>query len=120
MQQDSEAELLSLCQQLAGEISARTSASLEVIRLKESRKVERQNEAAERQAIEAELRRTRELLAAERSKLERSRRESRTWMQSYEEVVQVGDAAAPADGDTDAADAASEEESGGDLHPLLR
>jgi len=91
MQQDSEAELLSLCQQLAGEISARTSASLEAIRLKESRMVERENEAAERQALEEELRHTRELLAAERSKLERARRESRSWMQSFEEVVQVSD-----------------------------
>lgn len=89
MQQDSDAEIVSLCQQLAGEISARTSASLEVIRLKESRKAERENEASERQALEEELKRTREMLATERSKLERSRRESQTWMHSYEEVVEV-------------------------------
>jgi len=91
MQQDSEAELLSLCQQLASEISARTSASLEIVRLKESREAERANEAAERQSLEDELRRTQELLALERSKVERSRKESLRWMQSYEEVVQDGE-----------------------------
>jgi uncharacterized protein YPO0396 len=90
LQQDSEAELLSLCQQLASEISSRTSASLEIVRLKESRDLERENERAERQALEDELRRTRELLAAERAKLERSRRESSNWKESYEEVLVHG------------------------------
>jgi hypothetical protein len=90
LQQDSEAELLSLCQQLASEISSRTSASLEIVRLKESRDLERENERAERQALEDELRRTRELLAGERAKLERSRRESSNWKESYEEVLVHG------------------------------
>lgn len=90
LQQESEAELLSLCQQLASEISSRTSASLEIARLKETRELERENERAERQALEDELRRTRELLAAERSKLERSRRESSNWKESYEEVLVHG------------------------------
>lgn len=91
MQQDSEAELLSLCQQLGNEISARTSASLEIIRLKESRKVEREIEAAERKALEDELARTKAALTAATSKLERSRRESKSWQTSYEELVQNGD-----------------------------
>lgn len=90
LQQESEAELLSLCQQLASEISSRTSASLEIVRLKESRDLERENERAERQVLEDELRRTRELLAAERAKLERSRRESSNWKESYEEVLVHG------------------------------
>ena len=34
--------MLNLCQQLAREISAKTSASMEIIRLKESRKIERE------------------------------------------------------------------------------
>jgi uncharacterized protein YPO0396 len=90
LQEESEAELLSLCQQLTTEIASRTSASLEIARLKESRRLERENELAERQALEDELKRTRELLAAERSKLERSRRESSTWKESYEEVLVHG------------------------------
>lgn len=90
MQQDSEAELISLCQQLAGEISARTSASLEIVRLKESRQVERENEAAERLALEDELKRTKELLASTTLQLEQARNESRTWQQSYENVLHFG------------------------------
>ena len=62
--QDSDAELLTLCQQLAGEISAKTAATLEIIRLKESRDVERKNEEAEKQALKAELKRLKEMLAA--------------------------------------------------------
>lgn len=87
MQQDSEAELLSLCQQLASEISSRTSASLEIVRLRETREIERQNEAAERVALELELKRTKELLASEQAKLERSRQESMNWKESYQETV---------------------------------
>ena len=63
--QDSDAELLTLCQQLAGEISAKTAATLEIIRLKESRDIERKNEDAEKQALKAELKRVKELLAAQ-------------------------------------------------------
>lgn len=60
MTQNVEAELLSLCQQLAGEISARTAAELEIIRLKESRKLERDGELAEKQALRNELKRVKE------------------------------------------------------------
>lgn len=87
MQQDSEAELISLCQQLASEISARTSVGLEIVRLKESRAMERENEATERLALENELRDTKEALARAQMKLERSRRESKLWQQSYEEIL---------------------------------
>jgi hypothetical protein len=90
LQEESEAELMSLCQQLTTEISSRTSASLEIARLKECRRLEKENELAERKALEDELKRTRELLAAERSKLERSRRESSSWKVSYEEVLVHG------------------------------
>lgn len=68
MIQSSEEEMLALCQQLAGEISAKTSASLEIIRLKESRNIERENERAEKEALKNELRRYKELLAAEELK----------------------------------------------------
>jgi hypothetical protein len=64
MTQNVEAELLSLCQQLAGEISARTAAELEIIRLKESRKLERDGEMAEKQALRNELKRVKDIAAA--------------------------------------------------------
>jgi hypothetical protein len=66
--QDSDAELLTLCQQLAGEISAKTGAALEIIRLKESRDIERSNEAMEKQALKDELLRLKELLVEEQRK----------------------------------------------------
>ena len=88
MQQDAEIELLSMCQQLSSEISARTAASLEVVRLKESRNLERQNEAAERHALEEELRITKAQLAEERAKLEKAHRQSRTWKESFEKSIE--------------------------------
>lgn len=92
MQQNSDEELVSLCQQLAGEISARTSASLEVIRLKESRDIERDQETSEKQALQQELIRVKELLAREKSKAEQGQRESKTWKKSYEEIIDDNEA----------------------------
>lgn len=89
MQQDSEAELVSLCQQLASEIAARTSAGLEILRLKEGRKIEREQEASERLALMAELEKTRELLSAERARCAESCAESKRWRQSYQKVVEM-------------------------------
>jgi hypothetical protein len=86
--QDYDAELTSMCQQLATEISSRTSASLEILRLKESRQTERENEAAERLALEKELLQTKELLAQQNKKLEQTRQECSNWKQSYEKVLQ--------------------------------
>lgn len=61
-------EMTAMCHQLAGEISAKTSHALEVVRLKESRELERKNETAENQALKDELRRVKELLVAEQRK----------------------------------------------------
>ena len=55
MKSASEKELVTLCQQLAGEISAKTSLALEIIRIKESREIERKNEHLEKQALKEEL-----------------------------------------------------------------
>jgi hypothetical protein len=81
-------ELVSLCQQLSAEIASRTSASLEILRLKESRKIERENEAAEREALERELQLAREALAQHKRMLARSQQESTNWKQSYEKALQ--------------------------------
>jgi len=87
MQQSSDEELISMCQQLAGEISARTSADLEVIRLKESRKIERESEEAEKRALQEELARVKKQLAEERAKTRQVQQESLTWRTSYENIV---------------------------------
>jgi hypothetical protein len=91
MQQDSEAELLSLCQQLSSEIASRTSASLEIVRLKESRKIEKEHEAAEKVAMREEITMLREQLAEERRNKDLARQESGSWRQSFEQVVKVKD-----------------------------
>mmetsp|Transcript_24403 Transcript_24403/g.56830 ORF Transcript_24403/g.56830 Transcript_24403/m.56830 type:complete len:297 (+) Transcript_24403:885-1775(+) len=67
--ESSESEVMGLCNQLASEISARTSANLEILRLKESRELERRHEKAERKALEEELRRMKEQLWEEQQKV---------------------------------------------------
>lgn len=89
MQQNSDAELIGLCQQLSSEISSRTQASLEVIRLKESRAVEREQETKEKDALKSELIQMKEMLAAERRKTEAARSEAEKWRQSYEKVTKA-------------------------------
>ena len=86
-QHDTDAELISLCQQLAGEISARTSASLEILRLKESRKFEQENEAIEKEALKAEIAQLKHQLALEQKKSSLARRESGSWRESFKEAV---------------------------------
>lgn len=86
-QYDTDAELISLCKQLAGEISARTSASLEVLRLKESRRLEQENEAIEKEALKAEIAQLKHQLALEQKKSFLARRESGSWRDSFNEAV---------------------------------
>jgi hypothetical protein len=95
MIQSSEEEMLALCQQLAGEISAKTSASLEIIRLKESRNIERENERAEKEALKNELKRYKELLAAEEQKANEARLEALAWKQSCEEATKTNGGDSP-------------------------
>lgn len=96
LQQDADVELLSLCQQLAGEISARTSASLEVVRLKENRKVEQEHEVAEMTALRNEVMQLKQQLAEQRKKVELARQESGSWRGSFQEVVQIREDSVPA------------------------
>jgi hypothetical protein len=95
LQHDADAELLSLCQQLAGEISARTSASLEVIRLKENRKIEQKHEEAEKKALRDVVIQLKQQLAEQRKKAELARQESGSWRESFEEVVQIREVRMP-------------------------
>lgn len=86
-QHDTDAELISLCQQLAGEISARTSASLEILRLRESRKFEQENEAIEKETLKAEIAQLKHQLALEQKTSLLARRESGSWRESFKEAV---------------------------------
>ena len=61
-------ELMQLCTQLSAEISAKTSHGLEIERLKSVREEEKKTEAAERKALEDELKRVKQLLAIEQQK----------------------------------------------------
>jgi hypothetical protein len=85
---DADSELLSLCQQLAGEISARAAADMEVIRLKESRKMEQELEAAEKSSLRMELSLAREQLQLQNEKLEQALHDARIWRESFEEILQ--------------------------------
>lgn len=62
-------ELAQTSRQLAEEVSAKTSHALEIVRLKEARDIERQNEAAEKQALKDELLRVKALLAEQEAKM---------------------------------------------------
>jgi hypothetical protein len=68
--------MVALCHQLAGEISAKTSNALEISRLKETREIQRQSEAAEKQALKEELKRVKALLAEEQRQRKESEQEA--------------------------------------------
>ena len=92
--QNADQEMLNLCQQLASEISAKTSASLEAIRIKESRKIERENEQAEKAALQNELKRCKELLASQEQMANEAKQEALAWKQAYEKAKNGDDTAA--------------------------
>lgn len=91
-QNDSDAELISLCQQLSGEISARTLTSLEIIRIRESRMIEVQSEAIERKALVDEITQLRQQLAQERSYSNIIRREADSWKESFTKAFESSQA----------------------------
>ena len=88
-QRDTDAELMSLCQQLAGEISSRTAVNLEVIRLKEVRKITKESEKAEKQCLQEEVLQLREQLHIERQKSAALQKESDDWRSAFEQLVQI-------------------------------
>lgn len=88
-QQESDAELMSLCQQLSSEISARTLAELEVARLQEIRKLELENDAKDKQAMQDEMVQLRRQLDREKQRSALLRTESGTWRESFEDAVRI-------------------------------
>lgn len=91
MIQSSEEDMIVLCQQLASEISAKTNASLEIIRLKESRNIEQQSEQAEKDALKTELKRCKELLAEEQQRACKASEEALAWKKAYEELAKTNE-----------------------------
>lgn len=84
---DSDLELQSLCQQLAGEISARTAADLSLVRMKELRKIEQDRETSERQALQDEVVKLREMVQQMSARENEIVREVRMWRESFEALV---------------------------------
>lgn len=87
MVQDSEAELLGLCKQLASEISGRTAASLEVIRLKESHAIELEMQKAERRMLEEEVEKLKGDLEEEKRKKDQIFHDMECYRKMYEELI---------------------------------
>ena len=86
MLQNTDIELIALCEQLSGEIASKTSKSLEILRLNESRKIEKEYDLAEKQALQAELKRVKEALAVQQAKFEEAQHDTIVWKEAYEEL----------------------------------
>ena len=86
MLQNTDIELIALCEQLSGEIASKTSKSLEILRLHECRKVEKELDLAEKQALQAELKRVKEALVVQQVKLEEARHDTKVWKEAYDEL----------------------------------
>lgn len=89
IQRASEDELMSLCQQLTGEISAKTAAALELIRLKECHNIEKKNKDASVKALTNELARSKQLLMQEQKKREMAEREKEQWKAFYDKLYEA-------------------------------
>mmetsp|Transcript_49526 Transcript_49526/g.74762 ORF Transcript_49526/g.74762 Transcript_49526/m.74762 type:complete len:239 (-) Transcript_49526:84-800(-) len=87
--ENADADLTTMCHQLSSEIEGRTSAALEIIRLKESHKIEQESQLAERQALQNELNLYKEMLKKEQIKSKEARENALQWKRSFDEVVLV-------------------------------
>ena len=85
--QSTDAELLFLCQQLASEISEKTSLALETIRLKELLETHQIKERSENEALHSEVKNYKELVANEKNCTEKARKEAENWKQMYENLL---------------------------------
>ena len=85
--QSSDEELLAMCRQLSNEIAEKTNASLEIVRLKESHKLERDAEKARREEMQNEIDELKRQLAAEKSRRQESEKETDKWKHSFNKAV---------------------------------
>jgi hypothetical protein len=88
---NSDEELVLLCQQLAGEISARTSSEMEILRMKEIRLTEREAETAEQNIMIEEMQRLQASLSEERTRAEAATEELETWKRSCKALMSADD-----------------------------
>lgn len=77
MVKNSDSEITKLCRELAKEVSEKTEKNLENYRLQESQKIVREADAAEKRALEDELRKARELLTEANEKAQAAELEAR-------------------------------------------
>ena len=85
--QSSDEELLAMCRQLSNEIAEKTNASLEIVRLKESHKIERDAENARREEMQNQIDDLKRQLAAEKSRRQESEKETDKWKHSFNKAV---------------------------------
>lgn len=95
MTQDSDEELLALCKQLSYEISCRVSSDLEIIRLKESRKIERDIELSEREDIREQLKSSHLKIDQEKQLRLEAEEERNRWKQSYLQLLSAAQVEEP-------------------------
>lgn len=92
MVQDTDEELLALCRQLSSEISLRVAAELEILRLKERRKIEHDNEVTERALLRDEVQHNRKQLEEEIQRRKIAEDDKRRWEQSFKQIINNPDA----------------------------
>ena len=80
-----DAEMTQLSSQLATEIATKTSLTLEIERMKETREIENKTQLAEKQALQDEMKSLRELLELERQKNAKANAEAAHWKALFEE-----------------------------------
>jgi hypothetical protein len=83
MVENSDKEIKGLCEQLTKEVNDKTKANLEILRLKESQKIERERDAGEIRALTDELIKAREELVSTQDKLRLAMEE----IQNMKEIV---------------------------------
>jgi regulator of replication initiation timing len=89
MVQNVDAELTELCRQLSSEISVRVALELEVLRLKESQKIEREIEIKEKQELYYQINFYKEKMEEAITERDSLRLEYEKWKKSFEKIVLV-------------------------------
>ena len=87
MIQDTETELLELCKQLTFEITEKTKASLEVIRLKEMLALDNEVAKTEKEALESEAKKLKDDAEKEKMLKDQALKEMEHWKNLYENMV---------------------------------
>jgi antitoxin component of MazEF toxin-antitoxin module len=84
--ENSDDMMIALSQQLGVEIHAKTELEAEIKRMKESDKLKSETEITENEALKKELKRVKDLLAAEERSKQSAFKEAENWKASYERL----------------------------------